>query len=416
MKKDGSFHWAWIILGTCFVNLFINYSIRLGYGVILPEMIRSLNFSRTAGGSIYNAYLFSYIVLTPIAGFLTDKLGARRVIACCSLILGIGVLLMARASTLWEACVFYSIVGAGAAGMWTPLVTVVQRWFAPNRRGFALGIMSTGYGLGFAAMGAVFPWIVHHFNWRYAWYFLGAGALVMTAVNAFLLRSDPEESGQHPWGEHGSNPSGPLKKAPPKKPALWFHIVKNRSFWLIGLSYFSISYSLYGITTFMVDFAKSQMGLPLEKASLLATIHGVSQVAGVLTILPLSDRIGRRNTIALSNGFITIALTGLLFAKTPMTLYLIVGLLAVFYGATFPVYGASAGDYFPKEVLGTVIGAWTPFYGIGAILSHWATGLLRDRTGVYDQAFMLTAMMAGTALILILFLRKTVPGRETGKD
>jgi MFS family permease len=158
------------------------------------------------------------------------------------------------------------------------------------------------------------------------------------------------------------------------------------------------------------------MGLPLEKASLLATIHGVSQVVGVLTILPLSDRIGRRNTIALSNGFITIALTGLLFAKTPMTLYLIVGLLAVFYGATFPVYGASAGDYFPKEVLGTVIGAWTPFYGIGAILSHWATGLLRDRTGVYDQAFMLTAMMAGTAFVLILFLRKTVPGRETGKD
>jgi sugar phosphate permease len=416
MKEDGSFHWAWIIVATCFVNLFINYSVRLGYGVVLPEMMRSLNFSRTAGGSIYNAYLLSYIALTPITGFLTDHLGARRVIACCSLILGIGVLLMATASTLWEACFFYSIVGAGATGMWTPIVTVVQRWFAPNRRGFALGIMSTGYGLGFAAMGAVFPWIVHHFNWRYAWYFLGAGALAMTAVNALLLRSDPEGSGWRPWGEPGPNSPAPFEKALPKKSALWFHILKNRSFWLIGLSYFSISYSLYGITTFMVDFAKSQMGLPLETASLLATIHGVSQVAGVLTILPLSDRIGRRNTIVLSNSFITIALIGLLFTKTPMMLYLIVGLLAVFYGVTFPVYGASAGDYFPKEVLGTVIGAWTPFYGIGAILSHWATGLLRDRMGVYDHAFILTAMMAGTALVLILFLRKTVPDQGMGKD
>ena len=87
MKRKVSFHWAWVILATCFVNLFINYSIRLGYGVVLPEMIRSLGFGRAAGGSIYNAYLFSYIALTPVTGYLTDRFGARRVITSCCLIL-----------------------------------------------------------------------------------------------------------------------------------------------------------------------------------------------------------------------------------------------------------------------------------------------------------------------------------------
>jgi hypothetical protein len=33
--------------------------------------------------------------------------------------------------------------------------------------------------LGFATIGVAFPWIVGHFNWRFAWYFLGAGALIM---------------------------------------------------------------------------------------------------------------------------------------------------------------------------------------------------------------------------------------------
>ncbi|GAG43139.1 unnamed protein product, partial [marine sediment metagenome] len=47
MQKIGHIHWAWIILATCFVNLFINYSVRLGYGVVLPEMIRDLALSRT---------------------------------------------------------------------------------------------------------------------------------------------------------------------------------------------------------------------------------------------------------------------------------------------------------------------------------------------------------------------------------
>jgi len=62
-------HWAWIILGISFINLFINYSIRLGYGIVLPEMIKNLGFSRTDVGSIYNAYLLTYILLTPFTGF-----------------------------------------------------------------------------------------------------------------------------------------------------------------------------------------------------------------------------------------------------------------------------------------------------------------------------------------------------------
>ena len=64
MEKKRSIHWAWIILATCFVNLFINYAIRLGYNLIFPEMIRTLGFSRTAGGTIFNAYLFTYVTLT----------------------------------------------------------------------------------------------------------------------------------------------------------------------------------------------------------------------------------------------------------------------------------------------------------------------------------------------------------------
>ena len=95
-----TFHWAWIVLATCFVNLFINHSVRLGYGVVLPEMIRTLRFGRTAGGSIYNSYFLSYIALTPLTGYLTDRLGARPVITCCCLILGIGAFLMGTITTL----------------------------------------------------------------------------------------------------------------------------------------------------------------------------------------------------------------------------------------------------------------------------------------------------------------------------
>jgi MFS family permease len=142
--------------------------------------------------------------------------------------------------------------------------------------------------------------------------------------------------------------------------------------------------------------------LPLEKASLLATIHGLGQIAGVLTVLPLSDYIGRKKTIMISNSFITLALAGILIAGDSwIFLCILVGIVAIFYGVTFPIYGACAGDYFPKEAMGTVIGAWTPFYGFGAILTHWITGALRDSTGTYNHSFMISVAMAALGLFLI---------------
>ena len=409
MGKKWSIHWAWIILATCFVNLFINYSIRLGYAVVLPEMIRTLGFSRTAGGSIYNAYLFTYMAVTPLTGYLTDRLGARPVIAICSLLLGLGVLLMGTVSTLWTACLFYGIAGLGATGMWTPIITVVQRWFAPQRRGLALGILSTGYGLGFATIGAAFPWIVAQYSWRYTWHFLGMGALAMVFFNGLFLKSAPESSGWVPWGgERESSLTHNTGEQPHEKTFSFSVVFRDLRFWLIGLSYFCIAYSVYGITTFMVDYAKYQMGLPLEKASLLATVHGLAQIIGVLTILPLSDYLGRKKTIIISNAFIAVCLAGILFAGNSwVALFILMGVFAFFYGATFPVYGACAGDYFPRGVMGTVIGAWTPFYGLGAVLVHWVTGILRDKTGIYDDAFMICIVTALLAIFLIFPLKKT---------
>ncbi len=409
MEERRLFHWAWVILGICFAILFINYSVRLGYGVVMPEMIRTLGFGRAASGTIYNSYLFVYIAITPFTGYLTDRLGARRVMTCCVFIVGLGTLLMGTVQNLLTACLFFAVTGLGSSGIWTPVLTIVQRWFAHHRRGFAMGLVSTGYGLGFATMGAVFPWIVANYNWRFAWYFLGGTAFLMVLVSGVFLRSDPAGSGLQPWGhretpEERTRPSKIAKKHIPLAT-----LFRNRRFWTIGISYCAVTYSCYGITTFMVDYAKYQLDMPLEKAAFLATIHGIGQIIGVLTILPLSDFLGRKKTIIISNAFITASLIGILAVGDAWgVLYVFIGCLGVFYGVTFPIYGLLAGDYFPQEAIGTVIGAWTPFYGGGAIVAHWITGILRDKTGVYDQGIMIFIVTAAAAILLMTLVRKPV--------
>ena len=407
MQEKQRVHWAWIIFGICWINLFVNYSARLGYSVILPEMIRTLGFGRVAVGLIFNFYLIVYITISPFTGFLTDRFGARRVITICLLILSLGVFFMGSVTSLWSACFFFAIAGLGATGMWVPVVAMVQRWVTIKRRGITLGMVSTGFGLGLATMGAVFPWVVENFSWRYAWYFLGGMALALVPLNGLLLKSDPESAGFQPWGqkEVPSNPNTDINT--PKTRIPLSALFKDSRFWLIGLSYFAVAYSLYCITTFMVDYAEYQLGLTKALSSRLASVHGIGQVIGVLTVLPLSDSLGRKKTILISNALIAVAMVALLVVgKQLFLLYFFVGCVGVAYGTTFPIYGLCAGDYFPREAIATVAGAWTPFYGFGAILTHWISGTLRDTTGVYNHAFIISAVMAFMALLLMSRVRK----------
>jgi len=413
MRRKG-LHWAWVILAVCFVDLFVNHSIRLGFGVVLPEMIRALDLNRTQGGAIFNFYLAAYVCLAPFAGNLTDRFGARRVITLFGIVLGIGTLLMGTVESFWTAGIFFALAGAGASAMWTPVITLVQRWFGKRRRGMALGILSTGFGLGFAATGWLFPILVSSFSWRFCWYVLGAWALIMVLVNGLFLRSRPEDLQMSPWGEEEEDDlpvnlgrEGSVRGLRSTEEGRYREIFGSSRFWTIGVSYFFISCALYTITTFMVDYANVELGLGFKEASFLATIHGLSQVVGVLTIPILSDRIGRRLTLVGSNVVIALTILGVIASATtdvrwgiPILLASI-ALLGIFYGITWPMYGACGGDYFRKEVMGTVIGAWTPFYGLGAILAHFLSGRIRDTTQSFQKAFYLAILFALVAAFLM---------------
>ena len=274
----------------------------------------------------------------------------------------------------------------------------------------ALGILSTGFGLGFATTGWLFPVLVSSFSWRFCWYVLGAWALIMVLVNGIFLRSGPEDLRMSPWGEEGDEGSV-RDDLHPAEQARYGEIFRSSRFWTIGASYFFISCALYVITTFMVDYANVELGFSFREASFLATIHGLSQVVGVLTIPILSDRIGRRLTLMSSNVFIALGILGVIASATGIPILLAsIALLGMFYGITWPMYGACGGDYFRKEVIGTVIGAWTPFYGLGAILAHFITGRIRDTSQSFQMAFYLAVLFALVAAFLMQRVKRTDEG------
>lgn len=405
--SKGRFHQAWIILGVCFLDVFVSYSIRLGFGILLPVMIPALHMNRTEAGAIINSYFLVYIFITPLTGNLTDRFGARKIITLFSIILGIGALLMGTANQVWTACVFFGLAGAGASAMWASVATVVQKWFVSRRRGMALGVLSTGYGLSFATMGLLFPVLVGSFSWRFCWYMLGIWALIMTLINVIFLRSEPGDLEISPWRKEGSTLTGDSNRENLVKENPYGEVFRSFQFWTIGVSYLLIACANYIVTTFMVDYANIELGFNFNKASSLVIIRGLSQVVGVLTIPFISDRIGRKMTILGSNLLIGLSTLGLVASGKELPILLTsMAFHGVFSGAVWPMYSACAGDYFRKEVIGTVIGAWTPFYGAGAILAHLIGGRIYDKTNSYQMAFFLAILLAMVATFLILLVRR----------
>jgi MFS family permease len=126
-----------------------------------------------------------------------------------------------------------------------------------------------------------------------------------------------------------------------------------------------------------------------------------------LTIGVISDYIGRRITILLSNLCIAISIVCIVASGgSQVWLFTSVGALGAFFGATFPMYGAAGGDYFRREVMGTVIGALTIFYGTGAILAHSFAGHIRDATGSFTIPFFIAIGASLLAAILVGFVKR----------
>ena len=106
-------------------------------------------------------------LLGPIQGWLTDRVGPRRVIQLGAVVTAVGFLLFSRVNSVWQFFLFYPIVAIGIAlaGFLTVVTTVVN-WFE-RRRALALAL----YGAGFALGGLFAPllvWYLRTYGWRSA--------------------------------------------------------------------------------------------------------------------------------------------------------------------------------------------------------------------------------------------------------
>src|SRR4051794_325209 len=147
----------------------------------LPEIQSSLHTSESAVGWVLTAFLLSASVATPIVGRLGDMYGKERLLLIVLVMLALGTLISAVASSLWLMILGRVIQGVG--GGIFPLAFSIIRDELPNERvPGAIGLVSSLLGIGGGA-GVVFAGVVtEHLSYHWLFWF----PLVAILATAYL--------------------------------------------------------------------------------------------------------------------------------------------------------------------------------------------------------------------------------------
>lgn len=255
----------------------ITYLDRVCISVTTPEIMRALNLSTIQMGYAFGVFAIAYGIAEVPTGWLTDRLGQRRMLTW---IVALWSMFTALTGVVWEfrglitvRCLF----GFAEAGAFPCMARAIGRWFHPNDRGRANGVMWMGARLGGALGPLLATLLLGWLGWRASFLVFGLIGGVWCWFYWKTYRDDPA---QHPratpadrdYARRGRDSPGAMKDGGPTP---WKAILRSGNIWSIFWMYSATSYGFWFLLTWLPTYLIQQ--------------HGVSpQRAGVYSALPLA--------------------------------------------------------------------------------------------------------------------------------
>jgi NNP family nitrate/nitrite transporter-like MFS transporter len=326
-------------------------------------------------------------------GALTDRLGGRRVFTALMAFTPLPLVALALFHDSLGLILVLGLLLGFAGASFAVGVPFVNRWYPPERQGFALGVYGMGMG-GTVIGGLTAPRIADAWGLAAPFWLAAVLVAVMAAVFLLLARDAP--------APRRAGPAASLF-AP-----LAIFRTSGRA-WALTLFYFLafggfVAMFLYlpKLLTGVHDLEKADAGARAAGFALLAVLG--RPAGGVL-----SDRVGAQAVLRWS--FVATAALAMVLAFSyesmiPLTLacLTLAAALGLGTGAVFKL----VAEWFPERV-GAVTGVVGAAGGLGGFFPPLVMGIVRSATGSYFLGFALLALVAVICLGVLRALDR--PGR-----
>lgn len=386
------YRWTIVALGALMTCIAVGAMFSLA--VFLGPIALATGWSRTG---ISVAMTIDFLAMG-IGGFvwgtLSDRIGPRRVTLIGAVMLGAGLLLASRGTSLLEFQLGYGLlVGFASGAFFAPMIAATTGWFT-EQRALAVSLVSVGVGVAPMTVSPFVGWLVESYDWRFAMALVAALAWVTLIPAALLVRAPPVvEAGED---------------RPDAAPASLGAALTSTPFLVLAATFFFCCAAHAGPIFHMISYATFCGVAPLAAVSVYS-VEGLAGLGGRLIMGTLADRYGVKPVLVAGLLVQAIAVAAYLGAGRLGDFYALSIVFGAAYGGVMPLYSVLARDYFAQGMMGTVLGAATMISSLGMALGPVAGGWVFDTLGTYSWMYLASAALGLGAVAVALAFPK--PGR-----
>jgi MFS family permease len=331
----------------------------------LTELLPRSGFAATStnvglAGSILFALFLVGWGLSFVWGPIADRFGRTKVLAATIFTFAIFTGLSAAAQNVWQLAIFRFIAGVGIGGEWALAGTYVAEAWPEDRRKMGAGYLQTGYYAGFFLAAALNYTVGVHFGWR-AMFLTGAVPIVVAIL--ILTRVKETEKWEKLEGQ-------PTVRVNPLREILGARY-RRRTWVACALLTIAIvglwAGAVYEPTAViqLAQHAGFDKADATRTASWATGLLSIGTILGCLAVPVLSERIGRRKTLAIYFAGMAISITGsfgwafyLPNGLAPFIAWLFV---LGFFGGNFAIFSLWLPEQFETRVRATAFAFCTSF-------------------------------------------------------
>jgi len=376
------------------------------FGWNRTQLSLAFAFTRVEGG-----------LLGPVEGYLTDRVGTRRMVLIGLLILGAGFLFFAQVHSLWMFYVAFLIMalGQGLSG-WLPITTMLNNWFVRGRA-MAMGWSNAGSRLGALVLIPLLAWAIDPEYGRVGWTltaaFLGVVFLVVALPISRLIRNRPEDYNLRPDGDPPDSPQpaadgvpASTQPSPGEGDFTVAQAIRTQAFWYISIGHSLTAVVIVSLMTHLAPLLTDE-GFSLQTAGWVVTVYTavsmVFQLVGGYVGGRIPKNVGMFVFSSIQAGAVLIIVA---YPSNLGMVYVFAVLFGIGFGGTSPLATSIRGDYFGRASFGKILGISSVPMNILLLGASPFAGLMYDLNGDYTIAFGTLAGLNFLGAVLLLMARK----------
>lgn len=398
----------WIILVLVFGAMVLNYVDRQVISVLKPTLKAEFGLDDRGYAMLVNAFVFSYAVAYPVAGWFVDRFGAGRVMFLGVLAWSAASLASGFTRTFGQLSACRTLLGIAEPTTFPAQLRTVTLWFPPALRATANSICAAGTTIGAIIAAPLVAWLTLNLSWRAAFMAPAVMGFAIALLWRLVYRDPPLSFAGQPDARCDPMDGGKFT---------WLQLWRTRSLWGILLSRFISDPVWYFCLFWLPGYLQEQSGLTLAQVGMVGWLPFlVADLGGVGSSI-VSDRLVRKGVAPLRARKLTLggaALLGPLCALTPffpqpvatLAIFSIVGAVCLTWLFNL---GVVVAESFPAANVGSVWGIAGGFGAVGAVGFNIYVGEAMTRFGSAGIFMALAVLHPLAAIVLGLMTQRERP-------